>query len=271
MAKKPKSLRSAIAAGDVDRIRELAAEGIDLGKVGRGDGLTALAAAVEAGSLPVVAALLAAGAHPDRGGIEVPLAIAAGNGALDVLGALLAAGADPNQPGEEGRTPLMSALTPEVAVALLRAGARAEAADDDGETALDAVANRGLEAAFDVLAPHYPTATVEAARPHLADAVRHRQRENNPAGKDFVLAAQAGKLDTVRAALAAGVDVETRIGCGETALHRAAYFGNVEVVAELLAAGADPRARSDSDETALEMATRRGLPDVVRLLKAAGG
>jgi hypothetical protein len=55
----------------------------------------------------------------------------------------------------------------------------------------------------------------------------------------LIVAAMHGRLETVRALLDAGVDVNATPYCRQSALHYAAYIGRTEVVEELLARGAD--------------------------------
>lgn len=68
--------------------------------------------------------------------------------------ALLAAGADPNRADVDGHTPLMRASFHghmRVASALLRSGAQVDAADGEGCTALHHAGRGAQEFAFDVL------------------------------------------------------------------------------------------------------------------------
>lgn len=58
----------------------------------------------------------------------------------------------------------------------------------------------------------------------------------------------AATPDAVRAAVAAGADVDARRG-GRTALHQAAFMDDVELVSALLEAGADPEARDHEHRT----------------------
>lgn len=121
--------------------------------------------------------------------------------------------------------------------------------------------------------------------------------------KELILASQAGKLDQVKALLAAGAlpngadefgqrpllvavaEGQTEItrlllrrGAspnvkgqqGRTPLSMAAAAGNLNIVRSLLRAGAEVDARSDNRATALHEAVRFDHPDIVRTLLAAG-
>ena len=83
-------------------------------------------------------------------------------------------------------------------------------------------------------------------------------------------AARTGKLEAVKALLAAGADVNARLPQGQTALMWAAAEGHAAVVQELLAAGADFRTRLPSGFTPLLFAVREGRLPVVRVLIEAG-
>ena len=83
-------------------------------------------------------------------------------------------------------------------------------------------------------------------------------------------AAQAGNLEGLNAALAAGADVNARDGQGWTALMHAVNKGYVLLVEPLLAAKADPDVRAPDGATALFMAVAHGQPEIVALLREAG-
>src|SRR5688572_9996161 len=91
---------------------------------------------------------------------------------------------------------------------------------------------------------------------------------------DLFLAARTGDLEAVRAAVAAGANVDEvlcywGVDSGreqETPLFAAAAAGHTEVVRYLLEAGADPDIRCLEDGTALTIAPARDRVDVLRLL-----
>ena len=82
-------------------------------------------------------------------------------------------------------------------------------------------------------------------------------------------AANAGDIEGLKAALAAGADVNARDSRGWTALMHAANKGYVLLVEPLLAAEADPDIRSADGATALFMAAVHGHTEVVALLMEA--
>ena len=83
-------------------------------------------------------------------------------------------------------------------------------------------------------------------------------------------AAKAGNLEGLKAALAAGADVNARDGRGWTALMYAVNKGYLLLVEPLLAAKADPDVRAPDGATALFMAVAHGQPEIITLLMDAG-
>jgi ankyrin repeat protein len=93
-----------------------------------------------------------------------------------------------------------------------------------------------------------------------------------PGGETALMtAARTGKVEAVKALLAAGADVNAKESKrGQTAIMWAAAEGNTEVVQELLRAGADFRTPLNTGFTAFLFAVREGRSDVVRVLLKAG-
>ncbi len=83
-------------------------------------------------------------------------------------------------------------------------------------------------------------------------------------------AAQAGDIDLLKAALAAGMDVNARDGQGWTALMHVANEGYPLLVGPLLAAGAGVEVRAPDGATALHRAAQAGNIEVLNVLLAAG-
>ena len=86
----------------------------------------------------------------------------------------------------------------------------------------------------------------------------------------IVEAARAQDVETVRALIADGVDVNATQPDGATALHWAAYRDNLDLTAALLAAGADINATNELGATALWLAANNGSAAMVERLLDAG-
>jgi ankyrin repeat protein len=240
-------------------------------------------------SLPLVAALLDAGADPNDG-VTLPLAASAGD--IAVLEALLAHGAKVDQAwASDGATSLYAILnwsrTPEGVMWLLEHGADPNAAfAENGETPLHVVAR-----AWDV-----PLAEAMVARG--ADIERKRadgrtpyavaQLNGNRGVADWLLAHGASpelsEVDRLVAACsradraAADAVLARNPGLRDEitddhyiAFHQAAERNDVRALEAMLACGFDPnRPDAGIGKTALHSAAMEGWPDAVRVLLAHG-
>ncbi|MFZ3558988.1 MULTISPECIES: ankyrin repeat domain-containing protein [unclassified Streptomyces] len=90
--------------------------------------------------------------------------------------------------------------------------------------------------------------------------------ENN---RTLLAAAAHGDLDAVRAALAAGADVEARDAHRRTPLLLAALKDHVAVAETLVAAGADPNAQDERDDSAWLATGVTGSVEMMRALLPA--
>jgi ankyrin repeat protein len=261
-----------------------------------------LAVAINAGNPAEVEALLDAGADPDARLAEGwrPLNLAASLGEAEIVRALLDAGADPDVrqgswSGREDATPLMFGLGyPEIVDTLLAAGARVNARDYLGRTALMLAAGRGdpeltarlLDAGADVRAAderggtalHYASGYPPAGdRGESVPEVRLLLAEGADPGAlnecrrtPVYWAARRGWVATMDVLIDRGVEVDTACGDGTTALFAAALEGRRDAVERLLAAGAAPNPERSDGLTAREAALRQGHPAVAELLAEHG-
>jgi ankyrin repeat protein len=151
------ALVDAASAGDLAMVERLIGEGVDVNAVdqrtnstlGIKTGDNALREAAGHGHVPVVRALVAAGAdldQPDHYG-WTPLLSAIQEGHADVVEELLRSGANPNKPNSVGRTPIHEASYTRCGIVgqLLEYNADPTIADDDGVTPLTR-AERGGDA-----------------------------------------------------------------------------------------------------------------------------
>lgn len=240
-------------------------------------------------SLPLVEALLEAGADPNDG-VTLPMAASAGD--IPVLEALRARGAKVDQAwATDGATALYAILnwsrTPDGATWLLEHGADPNAVfAENGETPLHVVAR-----AWDVpLAAAMVAHGADIGRPRADGRTPYAVAElsGNRAVADWLLAHGAspdlsdvdrlvaacsrGDRKAAAALLAANPGLRDAITDDHyTAFHQAAERGDITALEAMLACGFDPnRPDAGIGKTALHSAAMEGWPDAVRVLLAHG-
>jgi ankyrin repeat protein len=171
--------------------------------------------------------------------------------------------------------------------ALLQDGARPDAAQADGTTALHwavyyddlELVRRLVDERADVNAANrYGVVPLSLActngNMEIVELLLVRGANPNATlrGGETALmtAARTGRIGPVRSLVSFGVDVDAKERSGQTAMMWAAAEGHAEVVQELLRAGADWRTPLESGFTPFFFAVREGHADVVKLLLDAG-
>ena len=84
-------------------------------------------------------------------------------------------------------------------------------------------------------------------------------------------AAEDGNIEAVKKYLAAGADVNAKLGNGWTPLHYATYGGHKEIAELLIAKGAEVNAQSDGGNTPLDGAIMHNHTETIDLLRKHGG
>jgi ankyrin repeat protein len=259
-----------VGGSDPSRIKEFLKQGVDIHAYTSG-GITVLHEAARSEWAEVARLLIKAGANPNVRSKnilgETPLHVAASvggqDGANQVLPILIAAGAKLNLASDrEGRTALHMAASwsyPDNVKVLLKAGAKTDVLDHDGNTPLHLSLHKqdsnGLQILRMLLAA--------GASPHLAN--KNRQTPLHTA-------AYHGSLALVRTLLDAGAKPELQDESGDTPLHKAAGQNQLPVV-RLLLKLMKPTAvaqRNREGQTALDSAARAGNAELIGLLMQAG-
>jgi len=229
------------------------------------NGLTALHAASEGGSVSVVDALLSAGWEVDAVDSVGATAChsAAHHGHVEVLRRLVLAGADVNRAATDsaalGDRPLTSAAFRGHAATidfLVSAGAVVDLRRSDGFAALHVASQEGkLEAVRSLIRA--------GADVNLAVA------NEMGGGSPIIIAATKGHAAVIKALAEAGADVNFATALdGATALVMASQNGNEAAVRVLLSLGADPRLACTDGVTALDAAKHFNHPAIAALLEA---
>ena len=240
-------------------------------------------------SLPLVTALLDAGADPNDG-VTLPLAASAGD--IPVLEALLAHGANVDQRwATDGSTALYAILhwsrTPDGVLWLLAHSADPNAVfSENGETPLhvaarawdvplvEAMVARGADIARKRADGRTPYAVAELnGNRAVADwLLAHGASPELSAVDRLVAACSRGDRAAAEALLASNPELRSEIIDDHyIAFHQAAERGDVRALEAMLAAGFDPnRPDSSIGKTALHTAAMEGWPDAVRVLLARG-
>src|SRR6266496_1683197 len=243
----------------------------------------------QAQSLPLVLALLDAGADPNDG-VTLPLAASAGD--IAVLESLLAYGANVDQAwASDGATALYAILnwsrTPDGVLWLLEHGADPNAVfAENGETPLHVVARawdvplaeamvaRGADIERKRADGRTPYAVAELnGNRAVADWLRaHGASPDLPEVDRLVAACSRGDRAAAEALLAKNPGLRNEITDDHyIALHQAAERDDVRALEAMLACGFDPnRPDAGIGKTALHSAAMEGWPDAVRVLLTHG-
>ena len=137
---------------------------------------------------------------------------------------------------------------------LLQKGAKIEAKDEYGATAL-------------LLAARYGNAeTVKL----LLDKGAEIEATDKYSSTALLLAAEQGKTEVVKRLLERGANIEAKNQYGSTPLLRATFGGHIEVAKLLLDKHANLEARDGSGKTALFVAVEQNEPELVKLLLDRG-
>jgi uncharacterized protein len=214
------------------------------------DGTTALHWAARHNDLETATALIAAGANvkaANRFG-ATPLSLACTNGSAGMIGKLLAAGENANAiVSEAGDTALMLAARtgkPDAVELLLQHGAEVNKTNAQGQTALMWAAAEKNAAAVQVLIGHKADVN---AKTHVAPPPKPLDTIFSapfPVGgmTALIFAARQNDLNSVRALLGAGADINESAADGTSAILVAVLNGHYELANFLLEHGADPNA-----------------------------
>ena len=256
-------LHKAAREGDADRVRKLLDAGADVNGRNSSKAVkllsggtplqwTSLHYAAYYGHLEIAEILISRGADLDADDpyYSTPLYLAVEEGHPEVVEFLISKGAKVNvKSSSSGYTPLHRAAWGPVALMLLEKGAKVNARDNDGKTALDQATwsdNGGTAALLRKHGGEHGTidgaaygGDIEAVKGFLANGVEVNVKGGSIMGTPLHYAAQAGHLDIVELLLAKGAEVNVTIQVeggvfnGKTPMDRAHSFNHTKIAALL--------------------------------------
>jgi cytohesin len=245
-------LHEAVHAGNVEEVRRLIGQGIDLEARTPKGAATALHLAAYFDQPEIAEILVEAGAEVDAlgGPQRTPLHVAAMAGSVAVATLLIDNGAVVNALDSEPTSPLglaVAAGKPPTAKLLLERGADVNLELAGGTTALHGVTH----------------STVESARAELAELlVEHGADVNVATTKEgstpLHSAALFGSTECAEVFIVNGADIEAEDSFGHRPLHNAAATGQASFVELLIDSGADVNARDKKGLTPLHWASAKG-------------
>ena len=293
--------------GNLTQVQQLIDDGVDINTIAACN-RTALSLAIQGGHIPVIQALLDAGADPNLPD-ETDDGLAAGSPLMqaastffatnrgDMVRLLIQRGANLNQQDAEGQTALMHALEYsdiDVIETLIKAGADIDLQDDEGNTALMMVelskSTKLVKLLKQAGASQKGLKEVELLqaikKQNDQDRVKALLQEklnlNVRLGQSTILchAVTEGHPEIAKLLIEAGADVNQPVSEGYfNPLLYAAYGGHLEIVRILLEAGADLNVRVKDFLNPLEYAElgkceghSEGKPfdEVIALLESYG-
>ena len=241
------ALVTAARSGDVEKVRKELEGGANVNAPDSAGGRSALHWAANEGRIEVIPVLLEKGADVnvrDRAG-KTALCIAGENGKVEAVKLLIAAKSDVNATDRMGGTPLMWAAalgSPETVQALIEAGATVNIADKNGLTPLLWAASTG------------DPRTVELLVQSKADLAA---QDNLTGDTALMRAARNGKIESLKALLAAKAEIEAKNRQGMTPWLIAAASGKAEKLQALKEAGANVNATDARGWNAVDHARNR--------------
>lgn len=253
--------KTAIEQGDIERVKKLIGEGVDINQTYAWNH-TGLFCAVWHEKEEIVKFLLENGADPNicqSSDGQSALYMASQNDMASTVRLLLQYGANPNQ---RLTTDKQSTLYPaaqqgylEVVKVLLEANADPNLATDEGQIPLYQAARNGHLEIVDLLLK-------AGSDPNKLCFMVQRT--------PFYQACVYGHFEVAKSLIDYGADIHMKLFGGHTGLYLAASTNNLDLVKHLIKLGASINVKTTDGLTPLHIACRKGNTDVVKYLIQAG-
>jgi ankyrin repeat protein len=249
------------------------------------EGITYLHIATQAGSSDVAEYFVKKGleVNAKAKGDTTPLHMAASG---QVAQMLIENGADIEAKTTAGDTPLILAVArgrDKVAKVLVASGADVNAATSSSATALHLAANRGSVKVCEMLLENGAEINAKDScgktpldcawdrhNEEILTKLWSRGAEFSDEVLNFGYAARDNNIEKMSKYLDRGADVDAKVFCDKTLLHRVALLGEKEVAEFLLKRGASVSATAEAGETPLHFAAAEGNGEIMKLLLKAG-
>jgi ankyrin repeat protein len=276
--------------GNIDQIRELVANGIDINSKDQKNECTALMYASEAEHVESVRELIKLGADVNCQSNIGTTALIFASGNLECVQELIKAGADINIQNNNGLTALISASKKEKIDCireLIKSGADIDFQTKTCYTALITVSYDGKveslkelirEGANINLQNKYgTTALIKASQRGqtacLEELIKSGADVNIQDYRNFtalMYVSESGHVDCVKELIKAGADVNFQNKDGTTALILASHSGKLDCIHELISSTAEINLQDMRGHTALIEAVRSGRPEIMQELIRLG-
>ncbi|MHC4631174.1 MAG: ankyrin repeat domain-containing protein [Planctomycetota bacterium] len=246
----PISLQEAAAYGNVEAVKSMIAQGIDVDSREDSFYKTALHRAAISGRKDVVELLLAKGADIDARDLYLASALhfAVENDRKEIAELLLDRGADVNAKDYSGETPIHSAIRAghrDIIELLLANGADINAKNNNGQTPVDIAISRNRKEIVELLIAKGADISIHST-------------------------SRFGDLAIVKSLVEKGADINAKDTSGRAALHYAVEKGHKDIVKLLIANGADVNVKDKDGSTPGHIALGENNRSMLELLIAKG-
>ncbi len=261
-------LHNAVESDDIDKVRQLIANGYSVNKKDK-DGITSLHLAANNGYKDIAKLLIEKGARVNKTNNAniAPIHLAASNGHVNIVNVLIKNGADVNIQDEDGKTPLCFAIEyghTEVVVILKKNGAGIKVDSDKKLIFFHSVNNNTTSLHYAV-----KSGDIDKVRQLIANGYSVNKKDKDGRSPRYI-AIENGHMSIFELLVNNGDDANVTDNVHNALrripLHNAAEYGDIDKVNELITNGVNVNIEDKARTTPLHLAARNGHNQIVRLL-----